>query len=64
MVDFAAVTAFLTAPVLAWLNGRVVTAPGFPADFRPGRWLHILAWAGIVFLVAFGAVFLASCLGA
>ena len=58
LVDFAAVTAFLTAPVLAWLNCRVVTAPGFPADFRPGRGLHILAWAGIVFLVAFSVVFL------
>jgi Mn2+/Fe2+ NRAMP family transporter len=64
MVDFAAVTAFLTAPVLAWLNLRAVTAPGFPAAFRPGRALQVLAWAGIAFLVAFGVVFLASHLGA
>ena len=64
MVDFATVTAFLTAPVLAWLNLRTVTAPGFPAAFRPGRALLILAWAGIVFLVAFGVAFLASCLAA
>jgi len=60
MVDFAAVTAFLTAPVLAWLNYRAVTAAGFPADFRPGRGLHILAWAGMAFLVLFGIAFIWS----
>ncbi len=64
MVGFAAVTAFLTAPVLAWLNLRAVTVPGFPAAFRPGRWLRILAWSGLAFLVAFGVVFLSSYLGA
>ena len=64
MVDFAAVTAFLTAPVLAWLNGRVVTAPGFPAAFRPGRGLRILAGAGLAFLIAFGVAFLWSYLAA
>ena len=60
MVDFAAVTAFLTAPVLAWLNFRAVTAPGFPADFRPGRGLNLLAWAGMAFLLVFGIAFIWS----
>ena len=60
MVDFAAVTAFLTAPVLAWLNYRAVTSDDFPEDFRPGRGLHILALSGIAFLVVFGIAFLWS----
>lgn len=58
MVDFAAVTAFLTAPALAWLNYRAVTTADFPADFRPGRGLQMLTWAGMAFLLIFCVAFI------
>jgi Mn2+/Fe2+ NRAMP family transporter len=50
MVDFATIVSFLTAPVLGYLNLRAVTAPGFPAEHRPGRALLALAWVGLILL--------------
>lgn len=56
LVDVATVLAFLAAPLLAWLNFKVVRSPAVPAEFRPGRVLTGLTWLGLVFLVGFGAV--------
>ncbi len=56
LVDAATVLAFLAAPLLAWLNMRVVRDPVVPPELRPGRVLTALTWAGLVFLGGFGAV--------
>ena len=53
MVDLATVIAFLSAPVFAWINFRVVTGAGMPSASRPGRRMRGLAWAGLVFLAGF-----------
>ncbi len=37
-----------------------ITAADFPAGFRPGRGLNLLAWAGMAFLVLFGLAFIWS----
>jgi Mn2+/Fe2+ NRAMP family transporter len=58
LVDVATVLAFLTAPLVAGLNFRVVRAPRMPVSHRPGPWLTGFSWAGIVFLVGFGGVWL------
>lgn len=58
LVDFATTLSFLTSPILAWLNFRVVRLPHVPADARPGPWLVALSWAGLAFGVVFGGVFL------
>jgi len=60
LLDVATITAFLTAPVVAWLNFAVVRHDPVPLADRPGRRLQIMAWAGLVFLVGFGLVFLVS----
>ena len=54
LVDVATVLAFLAAPVIAWLNLKVVRLPIVPAAQRPGRLLTGLTWVGLTFLVGFG----------
>jgi Mn2+/Fe2+ NRAMP family transporter len=58
MVDFATTLSFLMAPLLAILNYKVVTDKHIPRHGRPGKWLRILSWAGIVFLSAFTVIYL------
>lgn len=53
MVDLATTLSFLTAPVLAWLNHRVMHAPEVSAEHRPSPALRRGSWAGIIFLSAF-----------
>lgn len=58
IVAFATTLSFLTAPVLAWLNYRVVIDKHMPVDKRPGLFLRILSWTGIGFFVIFTVVYL------
>ena len=53
MVDVATTLSFVTAPVLAWMNYRVVKQSNVPANARPGMGLRIWSWFGIVFLSLF-----------
>lgn len=59
MLRFAMTSAFLAAPVFAWLNLRLVSGEreGLSAP------LKTLAYAGLVFLVAFTGLFLANLAG-
>jgi len=58
MVTLATTLSFLTAPVLAWLNYKVVTDKHMPEHDRPGLFLRILSWVGIVFFTVFSLVYL------
>ena len=58
LVDVATVLAFLTAPLVAVLNFRVVRAQHVAAEHRPGPWLTAYSWAGIAFLVGFGVLWI------
>lgn len=58
MVDMATTISFVTAPVLAILNFRVITHAHVPAEARPKKWLRIYAWFGIVFLSSFSIFYL------
>jgi Mn2+/Fe2+ NRAMP family transporter len=53
MVDIATTLSFVTAPVLAILNYKVVTDKHMPLESRPKKWLVMYAWIGIVFLSVF-----------
>jgi len=57
MIDIATTLSFLTAPVLAWLNYRLVTAAHVPNEYRPPLWLRVLSWVGIAFLTAFALIY-------
>ncbi len=60
MVDFATIFAFLTAPILGWLNLRVVTSAEVPEEHRPGPKLRALAYVGLVLLGGTAIVFVVS----
>ena len=58
LVDVVTVLAFLTAPLVAVLNFRVVRLPNVPPEHRPGRLLTWLGIVGLVFLAGFGLVWM------
>lgn len=58
MVDLATTISFVTAPVLAFINFKVITHKHIPEFARPKRWLRIYAWLGMIFLSAFSIVFI------
>ena len=58
LLRFATVLSFLTAPIFAIINYKIVTSKTFPEEFRPNKWLIILSWAGIIFLIGFCIIFL------
>lgn len=58
MVDLATTISFVTAPVLAFINYRVITHEHVPYFARPKKWLKMFAWAGIVFLALFSIIFI------
>ncbi|MEX0608670.1 MAG: Nramp family divalent metal transporter [Balneolaceae bacterium] len=57
IIDLATSLSFLTAPVLAFINYRLVMDNHFPEEHRPPFWLRILSWGGIIFLFLFSLLF-------
>jgi Mn2+/Fe2+ NRAMP family transporter len=57
LVDFATVLSFLTAPIFAFMNYRVVTSPHMPEEARPGIWMRTLSWASMIFLLGFSLMY-------
>jgi len=58
MVSLATTVSFLVAPILSWLNYRVVTDKHMPPEAKPGIMLKILSWLGIAFFLGFSLVYL------
>jgi len=58
LLEIATVLSFLTAPVFAFINYRVVTSSFIPQKNHPKIWLKILSWAGISFLIGFSLIYL------
>ncbi len=58
LVDVATVLSFLSAPILGYMNLRVVTSSNMPAFARPSKAMHLLSIAGLVFLCTFCILFL------
>lgn len=49
LLAFAAVISFLTSPILAYINYKVMNGANVPVGDRPGICLKILSWAGMAF---------------
>ncbi len=60
LVDLATILSFLTAPVLAIMNYRLVTSSLMPEEHRPGMMLRIWSFLGMAFLLGFCVLFLRS----
>lgn len=58
LIDFAATLSFLTAPVLAYINYRLVTSDYVPQKCHPKPWLKWLSWGGMLFLTAFALLYI------
>ncbi len=58
MVDIATTLSFVTSPILAYLNYKVIMGKEVPDSDKPGKWLQALAWAGIAFFTLFTLVYL------
>ena len=58
MVKFATIISFVTAPILAILNYKVITQKHVPIEARPKLWLKILAWFGMIFLSLFSIFYI------
>lgn len=58
LVDFATTLSFLTTPILAYFNLRLLTGTHTPEAARPGRGLVILSWIALAFLTLFATLFL------
>lgn len=57
LVDLATTISFLIAPIVAIANFRLVTKH-VAVEFQPPKWLHILSWLGILFLIGFSIYFI------
>jgi len=53
LVDLATTLSFITAPILAYLNYRVITNKAIPKQFQPAPYLKIWSVIGISFLTIF-----------
>ena len=58
MIDLAATLSFLIAPILAYINYRLIFHPDIAPVYRPPLWLKWLAISGIVFLAAFSLFYI------
>jgi len=58
LVDLTTTLAFLSAPLFAYLNYRVIRTGKLPAEARPSLWLYVLTWVGLLFFVCFSVVYL------
>lgn len=58
LIDFATTLSFITAPVLGYMNLKVVLGNNMKAENKPGIWLKILSWIGLLALSGFAVYFI------
>lgn len=57
-IDFATGLAFLTSPIIAWLNLKLVTSSKFPEENKPKKFYMWFSRVCLWFLIAFGVFYL------
>ncbi len=60
LVQIATVLSFLTTPLFAWANLKLVTSNHMPKEFQPNKIMIIFSWSGLVFLTTFTLGYLLS----
>ncbi len=58
MLNFAMVLAFMTTPIFALINYRLVTQAELPKALKLTTGMKLLSWAGLIYLFSFLAVFI------
>lgn len=57
LLSFAAIVSFVTSPILAYINYRVINGSNVPLEERPGSFLKLLSLAGLLFFLLMTAGF-------
>ncbi|MEL4307880.1 Nramp family divalent metal transporter [Joostella sp. CR20] len=60
LIDIATILSFVTAPFYAIINYKLVCSKHMPKEWRPSTAMHILSWAGILFLIGFSVWYIIS----
>lgn len=58
LVDFATILSFLSAPILAWWNMRLLHQHESASRLRPEKFMQWWAWLGLAFLVVMNVLYL------
>jgi len=58
LIDIATTLSFLTAPVLAYINYRLIFKTDVDPEFHPPAWLHYLSIGGLIFLSSFALFYI------
>ena len=58
LIEIATITSFLIAPIIAFLNFKLVHANDF--ELQPNKFLSILSIIGLIYLLAFSLIYLLS----
>jgi|AntRauTorckE6833_2_1112554.scaffolds.fasta_scaffold03072_3 Mn2+/Fe2+ NRAMP family transporter len=58
LIDLATTMSFLAAPVLAFMNHKLIHQPEVAEEYRPKKWLYWLSISGILFLTVFACIYL------
>ena len=58
LVDLATIFSFVVAPIIAWINYKVIFSGQLATAFLPRPWLKKLAIAGLIFLSVFALVYI------
>ena len=57
MLGFAMTLAFVTTPMFAWLNHRLVKSAVLHEDAKASWWVTLLSYVGLVYLFGFLLLF-------
>lgn len=58
LVDFATTISFLTAPILAYLNIRVMETKEIKGIYIPSKFTRVISYIGLITLVLFSVIFI------
>lgn len=58
LVDFATTISFLTAPILAYLNIRVMETKEITGEYIPSKFTRVISYIGLVTLILFSLIFI------
>jgi hypothetical protein len=63
LVDFVTIVAFLTGPIIGFLNLKAITSPVVPEEHRPGKAMRMYSYAGLIAMTSVAIIFIVSRLG-
>ncbi|MEM8896882.1 MAG: divalent metal cation transporter [Bacteroidota bacterium] len=60
LLDVVTIISFLVSPFIAYFNLRAIQSSRVPDSHRPSRWMIILSYIGLAFLVGFALFYLST----